>query len=92
MAPPKQTPHMRVGPQGVPKHQMAPRTVEVGSSSRTPSKHVEQLQQSLDVSFNERCLRIFCILALSRKKNHVWTLEKINVIFGPFARCHRLWR
>jgi hypothetical protein len=53
MAPPKQTPHMRVGPRGVPKHQMAPRTVETGSCSRTPSTQVEQLQQSLDVSINE---------------------------------------
>jgi hypothetical protein len=25
-------------------------------------------------------------------KNHIWTLEKINVIFGPFARRHSLWR
>jgi hypothetical protein len=28
----------------------------------------------------------FCILALSQEKNHVWTLKKFNVIFGPFAR------
>jgi hypothetical protein len=37
------------------------------------------------------------------EKNHVWTLKKFNVIFGPFARRiaygaevtarrHRLWR
>jgi hypothetical protein len=30
--------------------------------------------------------QIFSILVLSRKKNHVWTLEKFNVIFGPLAR------
>jgi hypothetical protein len=34
----------------------------------------------------------FCILALSRKKNNVWILENFSVIFGPFARRHRLWR
>jgi hypothetical protein len=33
--------------------------------------------------------RIFCIFS---EKNHVWTLENFNVIFGPFARRHRLWR
>ena len=71
MAPPKQTPHMRVGPRGVPKHQMAPRTVEVGSSSRTPSTQVEQLHQSLDVSFNERCLDSAHILELLAEKKHV---------------------
>jgi hypothetical protein len=32
--------------------------------------------------------RIFCILTLPRKQNHVWTLENFNVIFGPFARRH----
>jgi hypothetical protein len=36
--------------------------------------------------------RIFCILVLSREKNHVWTLKNFNVIFGPFARRHKLWR
>jgi hypothetical protein len=28
----------------------------------------------------------------SSEKNHVWTLENFNVIFGPFARRHSLWR
>ena len=36
--------------------------------------------------------RIFYILALPRKKIHVWTLENFNVIFGPFTRRHSLWR
>jgi hypothetical protein len=36
--------------------------------------------------------RIFCILTLHRKQYHVWTLENFNVIFGPFARRHSLWR
>jgi hypothetical protein len=36
--------------------------------------------------------RIFYILALPRKKIHVWTLENFNVIFGPFARRHSQWR
>ena len=36
--------------------------------------------------------RIFYILALPRKKIHVWTLENFNVIFGPSARRHRQWR
>ena len=36
--------------------------------------------------------RIFYILALSRKKIHVWNLENFNVIFGPFARRHSQWR
>jgi hypothetical protein len=35
---------------------------------------------------------IFCILSFSRKKIHVWILKNFNVIFGPFARRHRLWR
>jgi hypothetical protein len=38
------------------------------------------------------CVQFFCILTLSREKNHVWTLENFNVIFGPFARRHSLWR
>jgi hypothetical protein len=36
--------------------------------------------------------RFFCILAIFRKKIHVWTLKNFNCIFGPFARRHRLWR
>jgi hypothetical protein len=36
--------------------------------------------------------RIFCILTLHRKQYHVWTLKNFNVIFGPFARRHNLWR
>jgi hypothetical protein len=43
MAPPNQTPRMRTGQRGVPKHQMASHTVEAGSSSRAPPLHVEQL-------------------------------------------------
>jgi hypothetical protein len=34
----------------------------------------------------------FCILAILRKKIHVYILKNFNVIFGPFARRHRLWR
>jgi hypothetical protein len=62
MAPPKQTPRMHVGPRGVPKHRMASRAVETGSSSRVPPSQVEansgrhappslvaQLQQDLKV-------------------------------------------
>jgi hypothetical protein len=41
MAPPKQTPRMRVGPRGVSKHQLASCTVETGSNSRTPPLQVE---------------------------------------------------
>jgi hypothetical protein len=36
--------------------------------------------------------RIFCILAIFWNKNHVQTLKNFNVIFGPFARRHSLWR
>jgi hypothetical protein len=36
--------------------------------------------------------RIFYILALLRKKIHVWTLKNFNDIFGPFARRHSQWR
>jgi hypothetical protein len=71
MAPPKQTPHMGVGPRGVPKHHMASCTVEAGSSSRTPPMQVEQLQQSLDVSFNERCLNAAHNLELLAEKKQV---------------------
>jgi hypothetical protein len=38
------------------------------------------------------CVRIFCILILHRKNIYVWTLEKFNVIFGPFTRRRSLWR
>jgi hypothetical protein len=38
------------------------------------------------------CPIFFCILALSRTKNYVWILKNFNVIFGPFARRHSLWR
>jgi hypothetical protein len=41
---------------------------------------------------HRRWPRIFYILALPRKKIHVWTLENFNVIFGPSARHHRQWR
>jgi ribonuclease HI len=41
---------------------------------------------------NSHCRRIFCILTLHRKQYHVCTLENFNVIFGPFARRHSLWR
>jgi hypothetical protein len=41
MAPPKKKPRMRVGPRGVPKHQLASRTVETGSSRRKPPLQVE---------------------------------------------------
>jgi hypothetical protein len=41
---------------------------------------------------SSRAHQIFCILVLSRKKNHVWTLENFNVIFGSFARRRSLWR
>jgi hypothetical protein len=81
MAPPKQTPRMCVGPRGVPKHQMASHAVETGSSSRAPllqvktgsscrapPSQVEQLQQNLNVSFNERCLDAAHILDLLAEK------------------------
>jgi hypothetical protein len=36
--------------------------------------------------------RIFCILTIFRKKEHVWTLKNFNSIFRLFARRHSLWR
>ena len=71
MAPPKKKPRMRVGPRGVPKHQMASRGVESDSSGRAPQSQVEQLQQSLDVSFNERCLDAAHILELLAEKKQL---------------------
>jgi hypothetical protein len=59
---------MRVGPRGMPKHHMASRAVETGSSSRAPQSQVEHMQQSLDVSFNERCLDAAHILELLAKE------------------------
>jgi hypothetical protein len=71
MPPTKKTPCMRVGPRGVPKHQMSSRAVEAGSISRTLPTQVEQLQQSLDVSFNERCLDTTHILELLAEKKQL---------------------
>jgi hypothetical protein len=34
----------------------------------------------------------FCILALPRKKIHVWSLKNFNIIFGLFTRRRSLWR
>jgi hypothetical protein len=34
----------------------------------------------------------FLHFSSSSEKIHVWTLENFNVIFGPFARRHSLWR
>jgi hypothetical protein len=50
---------------------MASRAVETGSSSRAPQSQVEQLQQSLDVSFNERCLDATHILELLAAKKQL---------------------
>jgi hypothetical protein len=50
---------------------MASRAVEAGSSSRTLSTQVEQLQQSLDVSFNERCLDTTHIIELLAEKKQL---------------------
>jgi hypothetical protein len=35
--------------------------------------------------------RFFLHFGPFRKKNHVWTLENFNVIFGPFDRHRSLW-
>jgi hypothetical protein len=43
---------------------MASRVVETDSRSRAPQSQVEQLHQSLDVSFNERCIDAAHILEL----------------------------
>jgi hypothetical protein len=50
---------------------MASRAVEAGSRSRTPPTQVEQLQQSLDVSFNEWCLDATHILELLAEKKQL---------------------
>jgi hypothetical protein len=50
---------------------MASHTVEAGSSSRPPPSLVEQLQQRLDMSFNERCLDATHILELQAKKKQL---------------------
>jgi hypothetical protein len=82
MAPPKQTPRMRVGPRGVPKHQLASCTVETGSSSHTPplqtdsdrrapQSQVEQLQQNLNASLNERCLDVAHIMEILAEKKQL---------------------
>jgi hypothetical protein len=84
MAPPKQTPRMHVGPRGVPKHRLASRTVETGSSSRAPPSQVEansgrhappslvaQLQQDLKASVNERGLDAAHILELLAEKKQL---------------------
>jgi hypothetical protein len=72
----------------VPKHQLASRTVETGSNSRTPplqtdsgyrtpQSQVEQLQQNLNASFNERCLDTAHILELlAEKKQHQMELAE----------------
>jgi hypothetical protein len=50
---------------------MASRAVEAGDSSRTPPTQVEQLQQSLDMSFNERCLDVAHIVKLLVEKKQL---------------------
>jgi hypothetical protein len=60
------------------------RVVAVGLNWAAPSGYAVHRAAMLS--------EFFCILALSRKENHVWTLENFNVIFGPFARRHSLWR
>jgi hypothetical protein len=84
MAPPKQTPRMHVGPRGVPKHQLASRTMETDSSSRAtlsqveansgrhaPSSLVAQLQQDLKASVNEWGLDAAHILELLAEKKQL---------------------
>jgi hypothetical protein len=58
------------------------------------TKRLNTVESYLCVTLSSLCLssRIFCILALFLRKNHVWTLGKFSVIFRPFARRHSLWR
>jgi hypothetical protein len=54
-------------------------------------KYLEMAQGHISLSPSP-CRPIFLYFGPFSKKNHVWTLKKINVIFGPFARRHSLWR
>ena len=64
------------------RDRLASRTVETGSNSRTPplqtdsgcrtpQSQVEQLQQNLNASFNERCLDVAHILELLAEKKQL---------------------
>jgi hypothetical protein len=50
---------------------MASHMVEADNSSRAPPLQVEQLQQRLDVSFNEQCLNAAHILELLAEKKQL---------------------
>jgi len=57
----KQTPRKRVGPKGVPRNQLAPRSEQASSSHSHPHEEIEKLSTKLDEATRDRMLNVMQI-------------------------------
>ena len=57
----KQTPHKRVGPKGVRRHQQAPRSVQASSSHSHLQEEIEKLSTELGEATRDRMLNVMQI-------------------------------